>query len=96
MLVLTDVYIVAHSLKARILESQQPAVTRQWPINRGMAFSVYANGWACNSGIHHAITRPKLHCNRGSVFCTICAGLYNELSGVLRSLVSKRAAVISW
>jgi hypothetical protein len=36
--------IVAYSLKARNVESQQSAVTRQWPINnnRGMVFSTWS------------------------------------------------------
>jgi hypothetical protein len=64
------ILIVAYSLKARTVESQQLAVTRQRPINnnRGMAFS--AQSVACNSGIHHAIAKQQLHCNRRMVFST--------------------------
>jgi hypothetical protein len=34
-------YTVAHLLKARIVESQQPAITRHWPVNsnKGIVFS---------------------------------------------------------
>jgi hypothetical protein len=31
---------VAYSLKARIVESQQPAVTKQRAVNRGLVFSM--------------------------------------------------------
>jgi hypothetical protein len=31
-------------------------------------YTVRANGSSCNSGIHQAITKQQLHCNRGTVF----------------------------
>jgi hypothetical protein len=65
---------VAYSLKARTVESQQPAVTRQRPVskNRGMFFfcTIRADGCAYNNGIRHAIAKQKLYINRGTVFST--------------------------
>jgi hypothetical protein len=62
MLVLTHVYIVAYSLKARILESQQPAVARQWPINRGMAFSVQSMLMAGHATVEYIMPSLSQNC----------------------------------
>jgi hypothetical protein len=59
---------VAHSLKARIVESQQPTVTRQRPINNSSDFcAVRADGCVRNNRIRHATAKQQLHCNRGMV-----------------------------
>jgi hypothetical protein len=57
---------VAYSFRARIVESQQPAVAKQQ--RNGVFCAVRADGCARNSGISHAIAKQKLHNNRGTVF----------------------------
>lgn len=71
--------IVAHSVKARIMESQQLAVTRQRPQQRnGVSCTVRADSCTCNSGIRHAITKQQLHCNGGTISSMWSVpGIYN-------------------
>jgi hypothetical protein len=78
-------HIVAYSLKARIVEPQQPAVTRQQPINnnRGMVFSAQSMPMVVNTAMEYImpLLSKQLHCNRGMVFSVQSVpGLYNELS----------------
>lgn len=62
---------MVYSLNARIVGSQQLAVTRQWPVNdnrNGILCAVRADGRDRNSGISNVIAQQQLHCNRGAVF----------------------------
>jgi hypothetical protein len=61
-----DENIVACSLKARIVESQQSTVTKQQQRN-GVFCAFYADGCIRNDGIRHMIAKQQLHCNRGRV-----------------------------
>jgi hypothetical protein len=36
--------------------------------SNGVLCTVFADGWACNNGIHHTIAKQQLHCNRGMAF----------------------------
>jgi hypothetical protein len=56
------IYIVAYSLKARILESHQPAVTRQQPINRGMAFCMQSMLMAEHATVEYIIPSLSQNC----------------------------------
>jgi hypothetical protein len=60
--------MVAYSLKARIVETQQPAVTRQRPVNdnRGMVFSAQSMHKAVDATMEYVIPSQS---NRGRVFC---------------------------
>jgi hypothetical protein len=61
---LDTIYILAYSLKARIMESQQPAVTRQQPVNNktGMVFSARSVSIAAHGIIKYVM--PLLSNNR--------------------------------
>jgi hypothetical protein len=65
---------VAYSLKARIVEPQQRAVTSQRSVNNkqknGVFCAIRADGCAGNSGIRHANAKQQLHFKRGRVFFT--------------------------
>jgi hypothetical protein len=64
---------MAYLFKARIVVSQQSAVTRQRPVNnRRMMFCVQfmLDSCTCNNGICHAIIKQELHCNRRVAFST--------------------------
>jgi hypothetical protein len=51
---------VTYSLKARTMESQQPAVTRKRPINnRGMVFSVQSVSMAALATIEYIMPSPS-------------------------------------
>jgi hypothetical protein len=64
--------IVAYSLKARIVESQQPAVTRQRPVknNRRMVFSAHSVPMATRTTTEYVMPTLNNNCNRGAVFPT--------------------------
>jgi hypothetical protein len=55
---------MAYSLKARIVESQQPAVTRQWPLNnnRGMVISVQSVPMAANATMDYVMPSLSNSC----------------------------------
>jgi hypothetical protein len=78
--------IVAYSLKARIVESQQPDVTRQQPINnRGMVFSAQSILMAAHARIKYVIPLLSNNCSvTGTVFSTQsmlrCYKHYNSVS----------------
>jgi hypothetical protein len=62
------VNIVAYSLKARIMESQQPAVTRQRPVNnnRGIVFSAQSVPLPAHETMEYI--KQDLRCNKRTVF----------------------------
>jgi hypothetical protein len=70
--VLILLHNVAHSLKGRTAESQQPAVTRQRPVdsNRGMVFSEQSVPMAEHTTLKYVMPSlsKQLHCKRGTVF----------------------------
>jgi hypothetical protein len=75
---------VAYSLKARIVESEEPAVARQLARKQqqknGVSCAVRADGCVRNNGIRNAIAKQQLHYSRGTVFSVRSVpGLYNEL-----------------
>jgi hypothetical protein len=59
----TTLYNLAYSLKARIVESQQLAVTRQQPINnRGMVFSAQAMLMASHATMEYVMPLLSSNC----------------------------------
>jgi hypothetical protein len=64
--------IVVCSLKARTVETQQPAVSRQRPVSNReiVSCAVRADEYECNNGIHRAFAKQQFHCNSGTVFAT--------------------------
>jgi hypothetical protein len=56
--------IVAYSLKSRIMESQQPAVTRQRPVNnnRGKVFSAQCVPMAAHATMEYAMPSLSNNC----------------------------------
>jgi hypothetical protein len=61
---------VAYSLKARIVESQQPAFTRPWPVisNRGLIFSAHSVPIAVHAAVEYIV--PSLSNSHSSCVCS--------------------------
>jgi hypothetical protein len=56
-------HIVAYSLKAKIVESEQPAVTRQRPVNnRGMVFSALSVAMAAHATMEYVMPSLSNNC----------------------------------
>jgi hypothetical protein len=72
---------VAYLIKARIVKSQQPAITRQLPVNnnnnnnRGILFFAQTVPMAMHAMVEYVM--PLLNNNftaaRNGVFCAVCA-----------------------
>jgi hypothetical protein len=62
---------VARSLKARIMESQQLAVTRQWPINnsRGMMFFAQSVLMAGHTTVEYIMPSLSNNCTATEEWC---------------------------
>jgi hypothetical protein len=77
-----DDNIVAYSLKARIAESQQPAVTWQRPVNnRGMAFSAQSVPMAEHATMECVMPSLSNNCTATEKRCF--------LSGPFRDVISR-------
>jgi hypothetical protein len=64
---------VAYSLKAGIVEPQQPVVTRQWPINnnRGMVFSTQSVPMAVHAIMEYVMPSLSNSCTAAEERCFI-------------------------
>jgi hypothetical protein len=66
--------IVAYSLKARTVESQQPAVTRQRPVNkRGMVFSVQSVQMSAQETVEYIVQSLIDNCTATEERCFLCS-----------------------
>jgi hypothetical protein len=78
--------IVAYYLKARIVESQQPAVTRQRPVNnRGMVFSAQSVPMAAHATMEYVMHSLSNNCTATEERCF--------LRGPCRDVISFRQRV---
>lgn len=88
--------IVACLLKAKIVESQHPAFTREWPTNdnRGMMFSVQSMRTAAYARMEYVISLSN-NClqQRNSVLCEVRAGV---VMAWVESFWLWRAGRVSW
>jgi hypothetical protein len=71
---------VANSLKARNVESQQPAITRQWPANnRGMVFSAQSVPMAAHAIMKYVIPSLSKNCTATEeLFYTVRAEMTDD------------------
>jgi hypothetical protein len=72
--------IVAYSLKARIVESQQPAVTRQRPANnnKGMVSSAQSMPMAAHEAMEYVMSSLSNSCTATEERCFLC-GPYRDV-----------------
>jgi hypothetical protein len=80
--------VVAYSLKARIMESQQLAVARQRPINnkRGIVFSARSVPMAAQATVDYIMPPLNNNCAATEKWCFLC----DPCQDILSRTVSKK------
>jgi hypothetical protein len=86
------IYNVAYSLKARIVESQQLAVTWQQPVNnnRGMVFSMQSMPMAAHATMKYVMPSLSNNCTATEEQCFLCG----QCQGYIMSLVESQSYAI--
>jgi hypothetical protein len=74
-------HIVEYALKAKIVESEQPAVTRQQPVNnRGMVFSSQSVAMAAHATMEYVMPSLSNNCTATEERCLIRGPCRNVIS----------------
>jgi hypothetical protein len=85
------IYIVAYSLKARIVEPQQPAVTRQRNVNknRGVVFSARCVPMSAQAAMEYVMSSLSSSCTAADERCFLRVPCRDFISRTISESVSE-------